>query len=242
MKEEKTYYGVIVLFYKGRGEGRGFLVVENSKTGNVTFVSGTQEAEDRDLLATAQREIKEELGLDSNSYQLEPTDVYHNFVYGSKYCEYIEYISKTLKSFGIKQSGKISKIINKKRGNISYHYGTSYYAELLAFRKQWYPNGKKIVPRNIRLTPLTCRQWYIGDGCLMRGERGRPRITLATYSFPILDVKWLIEKLKKLGFKATRRKYNNTIGLSSYSTKDFLNYIGKCPISCYQYKFNYEMS
>jgi len=84
MKEEKTYYGVIVLFYKGRGEGRGFLVVENSKTGNVTFVSGTQEAEDRDLLATAQREIKEELGLDSNSYQLEPTDVYHNFVYGSK--------------------------------------------------------------------------------------------------------------------------------------------------------------
>lgn len=174
---------------------------------------------------------------------LSPSSIYSaSFAYGSKYFEYIKYISNTLNSFGIKQLGNIHKIINKNRGNVSYHCNSSYYVELLSIRKKWYPKGKKRVPRNIKLTPLTCRQWYIGDGNIMRGKRGRPRITLATYGFSIFDVKLLVEKLKNLGFKATRREYNNTIGISSYSTKQFINYIGKCPAKCYQYKFNYEMS
>ena len=52
-------------------------------------------------------------------------------------------------------------------------------------------------------------------------------------------MKWLTQQLNKLGFKTTITA-DNRIRISAYSTKDFLNYIGKCPVKCYQYKFNYE--
>ena len=161
------------------------------------------------------------------------------FSYSSKYKEYIQYISDTLKSFGIKQSGGIKKRIDKRHNNIVYHYGSCDYVELLPIREKWYPKGKKIVPKDIKLTSLTLRQHYIGDGSLNHPKHGNPRIILATNGFKISEVEWLIKQLLKLGFRASRRPSRNTIGISNKFTKDFLNYIGKCPVSCYQYKFVY---
>lgn len=158
--------------------------------------------------------------------------------YGSKYREYIDYISKTLNSFGILQSGKIYK--NKGGfGDVVYLYHSCYYEELLPINKSWYPQGKKIVPRNIKLTPLTCRHWYLGDGslCYPPSKKCNPYITMCTNGFSISDVKWLIKQLVDLGFKATRQSHNNTIRISTYSTQDFLKYIGKCPVECYRYKW-----
>ena len=166
-----------------------------------------------------------------------------NFKYGSKYEEYINYISNALKSFGIKQVGHIHKVIHPKMNNcIVYHYNSCCYPELLPIRKHWYPNGKKIVPKDIKLTPLVCRQWYIGDGCLHKRyyRKGNPYIIFATCGFPIENVEFLANKLNKLGFKTTRQLSNNTIGISSHSVKDFLNYIGPSPVECYSYKWNYE--
>ena len=168
-----------------------------------------------------------------------PESIYSaRFDYGSKYEEYIRYVSDTLSSFGIEQSGKIGKRHSYNCENpdcYTYHYTSRSYVELLTIYKKWYPNGKKIVPRDIRLTPLTCRQWYIGDGNL-KGLSVR----LFTNSFPISDVEWLIKQLISLGFKATRRRYYNIIGISTCSTKEFLDYMGSCPVNCYQYKFNYK--
>lgn len=162
-----------------------------------------------------------------------------NFQYGSKHLEYIKYVSKTLQSFGIEQSGKIREKYDKKWNSYAYQYASLSYVELLPIRKQWYPEGKKIVPKDIELTPLTCRQWVIGDGSLKHEKKRRPHIILATYGFVIEDVKWLVGQLIKLGFKATRQPNNNSIRISQYSTKDFLDYIGKCPVECYQYKWAY---
>lgn len=161
------------------------------------------------------------------------------FSYGSKYFEYITYISNILKSFGIRQVGRIRMHINKKRGNISYHYVSRSYVELLSIRKKWYPDGKKIVPKDLKLTPLTCRQWYIGDGCLIHNNCKNLYIKLFTESLKIIDVDFLVNGLIKLGFKATRQPFKNTIYISTHSTKDFLNYIGKCPVKCYEYKWAY---
>lgn len=160
------------------------------------------------------------------------------FNYSSKFLEYIQYISNNLQSFGIKQTGKISKYYLK-RGNSYIHYYTSRcYVELLSIYKQWYLNRKKIIPKDLRLTPLTCKQWYIGDGCLMNQEKRYSYIRLATDCFSISDVKYLVKQLNELGFKTTRQPNNNTIRISAYSTEDFLNYIGKCPVKCYEYKWN----
>ena len=161
--------------------------------------------------------------------------------YGSKYKEYIDYVSDILLSFRIKQMGKIRKRYHEDMNCYTYNYQSCYYAELLPIYKQWYPEPerKKVIPRDLKLTPLVLRQEYIGDGCLSHPKKRKPCITLATCGFLVKDVKWLINQLNKLGFKATRRPANNIIAISSYSTRAFLDYIGKCPVKCYQYKFRY---
>lgn len=162
------------------------------------------------------------------------------FQYTSKYIEYIQYVSNTLKSFGIKQTGRINKRYHKDMDCYTYQYSSLNYVELLTIYKYWYPNNKKIIPRDIKLTPITCRQWLIGDGSLIYKKIKMPYITLATCNFTISDVKWLAEQLTKLGFKATRYPANNIIGISAYFTKKFLDYIGKCPVKCYRYKFEFH--
>ena len=160
--------------------------------------------------------------------------------YSSQYLEYIEYISDTLKSFGIEQSGKIHKNHLTDRGMdcYIYQYNSLTYSELLSIYRRWYPNGKKIVPRDIVFTPLVCRQWYIGDGSLSHHKDSRPSIILSTNGFSIYDVKWARKQLNKLGFKASRT-IQNAIYISVYSTKGFLEYIGNSPVKCYLYKWAY---
>ena len=163
-----------------------------------------------------------------------------SFGYSSKYLEYIQHISDTLKSFGIKQCGKIQKAKDKRWNCNVYHYSSLSYVELLPIRKRWYPKGKKIIPRNLKLTSLVLKQEYIGDGCLDHRKNRKSSIRLYTNGFPISDVEWLAKELSKLGFKSTRQPSHNTIGISSYSTKEFLNYIRDCPVECYKYKWDYE--
>lgn len=165
------------------------------------------------------------------------------FRYSSKYKLYNQFITEQLLSFGIDQIGQGLK--EKRKGKIYYHYCSCSYAELYPFYKRWYPNGKKIVSRDLKLTPLVCRQWYIGDGSLRHStsKNGRPNAQLWTEGFSISDVEWLVEQLKNLNFKTTRQNSHNSIAISTYSTKDFLNYIGPCPEeikSIYGYKWNYE--
>lgn len=155
------------------------------------------------------------------------------FSYNLKHSEHIKYISKTLDYFGIKQAGKIYK--QYCHNCYSYHYASRSYVELLDLRKKWYPNGKKIVPPDLKLTSITCLQWYIGDGSLKKNKN----IVLATNGFTVSDVKFLVKKLNELNFKSSRQKCENTIYISPQSTKDFLDYIGKCPVKCYERKWAY---
>ena len=161
------------------------------------------------------------------------------FSYGSKYLEYIDYVSGTLNSFGVLQTGKIYKYYGGLSSNGVYHYHSRYYCELKPLWDKWYPEGKKIVPRDIKLTSLTCRQWYIGDGWIIHKFNGNACIRLAVCAFSTYDVDWLIEQLSDLGILATRQPAKNLVNIAACSTKDFLNYIGRCPVKCYKYKRNY---
>ena len=160
------------------------------------------------------------------------------FMYASKYLEYIQYVENTLKSFGIR-GGRTRKHVNKKRKNTSYRYASLRYSELYSIWRRWYPRIKKIVPRNIKLTPLVCRQWFIGDGSLL-SNTSRSCIRLSTCGFTILDVKWLVSQLTKLGFKTTIQPSKNEIYIFAQSTKEFLKYLSLCPVKCYKYKWNYQ--
>jgi len=174
---------------------------------------------------------------DGNLQSLSPYSA--RFMYSSKYLEYIQYISDTLESFGIKRSGRIKRRINKDKGNYTYTYNSLCYVELLLIYKKWYQKDKKIIPKDLKLSSLTIRQWMIGDGCLEHPKGRKSHIRLCTDGFLISDVNWLIKQLIRLGFKTTRQSSKNRIYVSAHSTEAFLGYIGKCPVKCYQYKFSY---
>jgi len=159
------------------------------------------------------------------------------FYYKSKYLEYVQYVSVTLDAFGIKQSGSVNSYYYKDMDCWTYQYASHSHRLLKPLYDMWYPEGKKIVPRGLFLSSTVCRQWYIGDGCLAHCSRNA-YINLATCSFSKYDVEWLCIQLGEVGFLAVRQPSNNTIRISRWSTKDFLNYIGDCPVKCYEYKWD----
>jgi len=186
--------------------------------------------------------ISGELLGDGSIQSVSPYSAY--FVYSSKYLEYIKYIKDTLKSFGIKGGNIIKRYHTKektgfaKQDYYSYFYRSYCYVELFSFRKKWYLEGKKIIPKDLILTSLTLRQHYIGDGSLCHPKTGRPYAYLYTNGFFVSDVEWLTNQINELGFKATRQPVTNSIRIFSCSIKDFLDYIGKSPVKCYEYKWN----
>ena len=155
------------------------------------------------------------------------------FCYASKFREYINYVSEFLSQRGIKQRSYIR--VRYDKGKPYYHYLSKNYPELLELRRRWYPEGAKIVPKDIQLTSLTCRQWYIGDGSCNSSRRD---LRLHSQGFPIEDVEFLVDKLKNIGFKCSRLKNSNDIYIWSKSINDFIDYIGECPVDCYRYKWD----
>jgi hypothetical protein len=161
------------------------------------------------------------------------SDYSAKITYASKYLEYIDYISGTLDNFGIKQSGHIYKR-DKGDGWIAYQYQSKRYEELKSFHSKWYCNGKKRIPSDLELTPIILRQWYIGDGNLHKSRRN---ISLATNCFTENELDFLINLFKNLDIIATKMS-QNCLYISTKSVKQFLDYIGECPVSCYEYKWD----
>ena len=163
--------------------------------------------------------------------------------YTCKYKSVLEELSKQLVRL---KPNVLKKKYRRKNGKVSvgYRLRTNSYKSFLQLRRKWYPNGTKIVPRDIKLTPETCYWWYLGDGCSHR--RG---MTLCTHSFTEDDVDFLITNLP---IEAMRRYVTNYVkGNKSYGKKypvikiykkeernKFLEYIGPCRHPIYLYKWD----
>jgi len=156
------------------------------------------------------------------------------FTYGSKYKKYIYWLRNELDDIGIIQSGKIGEYIGQ-CNNKKFLYSSKSYVELSEVYKKWYPNGKKIVPKDIKLTPTTVRQWFIGDGSY---NLSRFRLEFATCAFTKDDINILIDRFSNLDLKCYEN--NNRVFINAESYLDFFDYIGGCPeeiIDIYGYKW-----
>jgi len=67
-------------------------------------------------------------------------------------------------------------------------------------RQKWYPNGIKIVPKDLQLTPLTLACWHCGDGT---NDPKTGVIELLTCGFTLDDVEFLRAELYKLDIDTT---------------------------------------
>jgi len=166
------------------------------------------------------------------------------YTHTSKYREYVEWLSREFSDLGLEQVGKINRYdgVSKGKSYMMYCYASRDYPELVPIREKWYPEGsrKKIVPKDLKLNSLICRQWYIGDGGFHNLAAGRPDIVFSTNDFDKASIDYLLKELRGKGFKVTHQPSHNKIGMSVKSVKDFLEYIGPCPIDCYQYKWDYQ--
>jgi hypothetical protein len=94
---------------------------------------------------------------------------------------------------------KIKNRLNKSTNKTQKHclFETRYLSSLLELRKLWYPNEKKIVPNNLKLTKLVMQIWYCDDGNLEIISPTSFRIKLSTHGFSKNECKFLISLLEQ---------------------------------------------
>lgn len=151
--------------------------------------------------------------------------------------DYIDFIINDVKinlhKFSI--DGKFFKSPNNGKeyfGKKQYIFKSKASVTFTKFRNDWYPQGKKIVPKFIKLTPIVLLHWYIGDGSIS-DCRG---ITLSTDSFDMDSLDFLLYELYNLNFNPYLNNSNRII-IPNSRIIEFLNYIGKCPVKGFEYKW-----
>lgn len=123
----------------------------------------------------------------------------------------------------------------------SSRFSTRSHPIFTALRKEWYPKGDKVVPKNLVLTPLIVAVWFCDDGCISYQKRDNILICqLSTNSFAKGEVvrlgNILNEALRlkemKVGKFHVARTISPTTGKSQYylrgstnAAKALLNYI-----------------
>jgi len=114
-------------------------------------------------------------------------------------------------------------------------------------RRIWYKNGKKRVPRSLKLDAKTLAWWFMGDGTnapsKSHGEVNKRKIKFATNDIHIDDIKFLIRKIKKLGIKQVYPVKDNDVTLiqisASHTVGDFLRLVK--PFVTHEFKYKLKM-
>ncbi len=161
------------------------------------------------------------------------------FKIGSVNQQWTEYAMSGLEAYR-PSAAKETGIIDKKHPRLTWASSTLTHPDITLQAKRWYPDGKKIVPQDVRITPTSLLLWYLGDGSISKMGLSF-FVRLATCGFTPEDVdSILIPKLSAFGLNVGRHVSKNDIRISGDSLKKFFDLIGhKSPIKCYNYKFEY---
>ena len=78
----------------------------------------------------------------------------------------------------------------QRKDNNQWYFDTRSIQEFTNFRHLFYPDGKKIIPKNISnllISPLSLAVWYMDDGTLDYRPKDHFAFYLATHSFSVGD-------------------------------------------------------
>lgn len=157
---------------------------------------------------------------------------------GCKYTEYLTYIKERFNSMGIESSPILSRWIRddrcKNKGYFQSFFQTKRYKDFEDFRKKWYPEGKKIIPKEIVITKDFLLQAYISDGNFYR----EIRFCLDCFSKQnLLFLKSLIDKELDVNSKIRKSGKGFHLIINKSKAHKFFKYIGDSPVKCYEYKW-----
>lgn len=156
--------------------------------------------------------------------------------------EFIDYVANIFKKNNYYQDNGEYKAHIK---NISKEYPVYYLhskrtLQLRDVFNRWYPDGKKHVPQDIKLTPKTVLFWYLSDGSK---DKYCKTSYFSTCAFSIYEQNILIDAFRKVGINADNFKQNKYYVMrvsKSNNFDNFMHYMGINPVSCYDYKFSSE--
>lgn len=155
---------------------------------------------------------------------------------GFKYRRFAEYIDRYLDLDGNIHK-KVHKSTRYKKGYcVQYGLMSKNNTVFTEEHRRWYPSGKKIIPNDFRFSPISMNIMYLGDGHL---DKTNKYIVLSTQSFDKNNIeRTIIKGLIGVGIECHVTPAN-TVLIPKYYVPDFLDYIGKCPIDCYSYKWGF---
>lgn len=145
--------------------------------------------------------------------------------FGFKHKEFADSVIKYTKTLQWSEP-KYNKI------SLGWHSKTKYCINLHNLRQKWYPFGKKIVPKDIKITPTTMLWWYLGDGYIAKYGA-----VLCTDSFDRVSNHRLVKLIISEGIPCHLTPRNRIRIEGNRGIDLLLDYIGPSPVECYKYKW-----
>lgn len=124
---------------------------------------------------------------------------------------------------------------------VRYRFQTLTYDWLGDQWDRWYSNGSKIVPEDFRLTPLSLRHWFIGDGSLSADDY----IYIYSMGFEPDEVKRLRDMLLEVDIDATYQDSRNSVYIMRSGHPRLYEYMTDLPPALddvYGYKWKDEVN
>ena len=157
--------------------------------------------------------------------------------HSEKQLEYLKWKVDFLVSKNL-HTGKILKYTSYnsryKKPCISYYTKSRTNSVFNKYREMFYPNNKKILPKNIIITSNILTILYMDDGHLLHVKNKTPKALFNLHSFSNEERELLCKKLEPLGLKATCRHSNGEIAISAKSMNRFREIVK--PFSIFNYK------
>lgn len=159
------------------------------------------------------------------------------FAYSSSQQEHVQYVWEQLKEYTTLRycKGPVkSEVYDKRTGKTYFNFAIRTKSNIVFNRiwKNWYPNNKKHVPKNLQITNTVALFWYLGDGSL---DKKDSYIKFCTDSFDNESLEYLQTQLKRWSVWINHK--NRRIYMKRIFVRSFLEYIGNCPVTCYSHKW-----
>jgi len=172
---------------------------------------------------------------------------YPYFAKRNKFKDHVEYVAQNIFTDHFNKYISVDININFGKRLVYHIIRTHVQKSLLDLYKRWYPENnyfKKIVPKDIELTPIVLLNWFMDDGNSYRRKRKTRQIiiTFCAESFTSQDQLWLIDEMQnKYGISCSLRNVKFGTGCrieikQSYADI-FYDIIGKCPVPSMKYKW-----
>lgn len=178
----------------------------------------------------------------------------------NKYEDHLQWFaSHLLSEKDVKIEEKIHRIKSKDKiqeYNV-FTFRTLSTPKLMEYYRRWYPKEneyKKVVPKNLILTPTMILNWFLDDGSTTWRDR-QPEyqdrhwcqrtqqilLSFSSESFTKDENQFLAAQLMKMGLNAKLQKTNSGTGwrvtINQSSVNDFFDMIGDCPVPSMEYKW-----